>query len=96
MTTNQPESLEIPGSNRRISLHIVAESGQKRENGEVRIPIKAQFLVDGRTNPGLSFLDETVRVPHFQDCDFKMEDDKVGNIAMGKYQKYLKLDWSHQ
>ena len=124
MTSNQPESLEIPGTDRRIVLHIVAgvesdeegdESSSKRKRpGEVsgscmnnyqpdsrvdsliyenpqlfrvvqvRVPVKAQFLVDGRAGgSGLQFLDETVIISHFDDCKYAEEEDIVGKIAMG-------------
>ena len=51
---------------------------------QVRVPVKAQFLVDGRAGgPGLRFLDETVSISHFDDCKYQEEEDLVGRIAMG-------------
>lgn len=84
MTSNKPESLEIPGSGRRILLHIVAEIDQNPEDGRIKLPIKAQFLLDGQTTKALTFVDETVRIPHFDDCLFTAKDDQIGQIAMGE------------
>ena len=50
----------------------------------MQVTVKAQFLVDGQTSESLRFLDETVRVPHFDDCAIKDEEEKVGRIAVGK------------
>ena len=92
MTANQPESQEIPGSDRRIMLHIVAESTDKDHHGgnmgsrpPATVSVKAQFLVDGNTSESLKFLDEdSIRIPHFDDCAYQAEEDQVGKIAMGK------------
>ena len=78
-------------------LHIVADSkpmstdsvvntgGQMQQRPPLTVSVKAQFLVDGNTSESLKFLDEdSVRVPHFQDCAYQAEEDQVGKIAMGK------------
>ncbi len=62
VTSDQPESLEVPGSDRRIMLHIFASvdrrerlggggpgEGGRRAEEAVEVPVKAQFLVDGQT-----------------------------------------------
>ena len=72
-------------------LHIVAGADERTssEGGLVRkrakVTVKAQFMLDGQTTSGLTFLDEKVAIPHFDDCAFKDEDDKVADIAIGMY-----------
>ena len=75
-------------------LHIVADtkaldgdgsgfSGVRRSPSSVSV--KAQFLVDGNTSETLKFLDEdSIRIRHFEDCNYQAEEDQVGKIAMGK------------
>ena len=45
--------------------------------------LKAQFLIDGHTDQSLTFVDDEVRLPHFDDCEFARKEDQVGNIALG-------------
>ena len=68
-------------------LHLVAESNVSRHEYGLtgKVKVRAQFLVDGHAaaEGALTFLDETVRIAHFDDCAAKREDDVVGKIAMG-------------
>ena len=48
-----------------------------------RLKLKAQFLIDGHTDQSLTFVDDEVRLPHFDDCEFARKEDQVGNIALG-------------
>lgn len=88
VTSNQPESLEIPGSDRRILLHLSARVNRKertkgRPTEVVEVPVKAQFLVDGQTTTAMTLVDETVRVTHFDDCVYLAEERAAGRIALG-------------
>ena len=40
-------------------------------------------MVDGQTNDGLTFVDETIRIPHFEDCLYAHEGEAVGKITLG-------------
>ena len=84
MTSNQPESLEIPGSDRRVLLHLVAGANfTRRPHGPTaKVRVQAQFLVDGHAATE-DFIDQTVRIPHFGDCAATQEDDIVAKISMG-------------
>lgn len=64
VTSNKPESKEIPGSGCSFLLHIMADIDQN-EDGRVKLPIKVQFLLDGQTTEALILVDVTVRIPHF-------------------------------
>ncbi len=64
-------------------LHVSAQTRTEIGGHSKRIQIKAQFLVDGQTNDKLTFIDDNVRIPHFEDCRFAKEDNQVGSIAIG-------------
>lgn len=83
VTTNHPESRDLPGYGRRIMLHMLASTRTELGGHAQRMNLKAQFLVDGQTNAGLTFVDDNVRIPHFDDCQYVQEEDKIGNIALG-------------
>ncbi len=83
VTSNQPESLEIPGSDRRIMLHICAQT-ERKPGANVVVPVKAHFLLDGQSTEDMTFLDDTVRIAHFEDCAFAAEQRTVGKVAMGE------------
>ena len=46
------------------------------------VVVKAQFSVDGVTDPSLSFLDDRVLVSHFDDCRAAYRDQEVNWVAM--------------
>ena len=75
------------GFGRRVSLHLLASTSIKNDQhsglASKKLSLKAQFLVDGQTNDGLSFVDETIRIPHFEDCLYAHEGEAVGKIALG-------------
>jgi len=48
-----------------------------------KLSLKAQFLVDGQTNDGFKFIDETVRIPHFEDCIYTKNEQAVSKIVIG-------------
>ena len=48
-----------------------------------RLKIKAQFLINGQTDDSLTFIDDDVRIPHFDDCEYAREENKIGKIALG-------------
>ena len=77
----------LPGFGRRVSLHLLASTSIKSDQhsglASKKLSLKAQFLVDGQTNDGLSFVDETIRIPHFEDCLYAHEGEAVGKIALG-------------
>ena len=83
VTSNNPESREMPNYGQRVLLHVVADSRTERGGTAKRLKIKAQFLVDGHTDESLTFVDDEVRIPHFDDCQYAHEEDRVGMIAMG-------------
>ena len=55
--------------------------------------MKAQFLLDGHVGAeSLTFLDETVRVAHFEDCALRAEGTgRVESIAVGEMIKRIKI-----
>jgi hypothetical protein len=59
-------------------LHLISGHASKK------LSLKAQFLVDGQTNDGLTFVDETIRIPHFEDCLYAHEGEAVGKITLGE------------
>jgi len=96
VTSNQPENLEIPGSDRRVLLHISARVEKRgdedtrgdhvklvRHQDETLVKVQAQFLVDGYTTKSMRFLDQTVRVAHFDDCRYLDEEMLMGKITAG-------------
>lgn len=83
VTTNHPESREMPGYGQRVLLHVVADTRTERGGTAKRLKLKAQFLIDGHTDQSLTFVDDEVRLPHFDDCEFARKEDQVGNIALG-------------
>ena len=52
----------------------------------MKVSVKAQFLLDGHVGAeSLTFLDETVRIAHFEDCALRAEGTgRVESIAIGK------------
>ena len=48
-----------------------------------RLKIKAQFLINGQTDDSLTFIDDDVRIPHFDDCEYAREENNIGKIALG-------------
>ena len=99
VVSSQPESLEIPGSDHRLLLHVLAEvkegskdhvPGNDDDDDEaglvkgVRIPIKAQFLLDGRSTDELRFVEEEVRILHFDDCAYATVDENERAQIIGK------------
>ena len=50
----------------------------------VRIPIKAQFLLDGRSTDELRFVEEEVRILHFDDCAYATVDENERAQIIGK------------
>ena len=83
VTTNHPESREMPGYGQRVILHVDADTRTERGGTARRLKIKAQFLLDGHTDQSLTFIDDEVRIPHFDDCQYANEEHQVGNIAVG-------------
>jgi len=84
VTTNHPESREMPGYGQRVLLHVVAETRLERGGRARRLKLKAQFLIDGATDDTLTFIEDEVRIPHFEDCQYaNLEEDQIGNIALG-------------
>ena len=47
------------------------------------------YSIDGATDDTLTFIDDEVRIPHFEDCKYAREEDQVGNIALGCIGKLL-------
>ena len=73
----------MPGYGQRVILHVDAETRTERGGTARRLKIKAQFLLDGHTDQSLTFIDDEVRIPHFDDCQYANEEHQVGNIAVG-------------
>ena len=48
-----------------------------------RLQIKAQFSINGQTDDSLTFVDDNVRIPHFEDCEYVREENNIGKIAFG-------------
>ena len=48
-----------------------------------RLQIKAQFSINGQTDDSLTFVDDNVRIPHFEDCEYVREENNIGKIALG-------------
>ena len=71
----------MPGYGQRVLLHVVADTRIERGGIAKRLKIKAQFLLDGHTDQSLTFIDDEVRIPHFDDCQYAREETKVGNIG---------------
>jgi hypothetical protein len=69
-------------------LHLLAHTASKPDfhSGVIskKLSLKAQFLVDGQTNEGLKFIDETIRIPHFEDCLYTKNEQAVSRIIIGK------------
>ena len=74
----------MPGYGQRVLLHVIAETRTERGGTAKRLQLKAQFLIDGHTDDSLTFVDDEVRIPHFDDCQYARKEDEVGNIALGK------------
>ena len=57
----------------------------------LKVSVKAQFLLDGHVGAeSLTFLDETVRIAHFEDCALRAEGSgRVESIAIGERQRRL-------
>ena len=72
----------MPGYGQRVLLHVVADTRTDLGTAK-RLKLKAQFLIDGVTDDSLTFVDDEVRIPHFNDCQFARKEDQVGNIALG-------------
>ena len=70
----------MPGYGQRVLLHVVAKTRIERGGRARRLKLKAQFLIDGATDDTLTFIDDEVRIPHFEDCQYAMEEDQVRNI----------------
>lgn len=83
VTTNHPESREMPGYGQRVLLHVVADTRIDRGGRAKVLKLKAQFLIDGHTDASLTFIDDQVRIPHFDECKYAQEEDRVGSIALG-------------
>ncbi len=66
-------------------LHMSAKTRTEIGGHSKRIQLKAQFLVDGHTNEQLTFIDDDVRIPHFEDCAYTNNESQVGSIAIGKF-----------
>jgi hypothetical protein len=64
-------------------LHVVANTRTELGGHTKRVSLKAQFLLDGQTDATLTFVDDNVRIPHFDDCQYAQEEDHVGKIALG-------------
>ena len=73
----------MPGYGQRVILHVDADTRTERGGTARRLKIKAQFLLDGHTDQSLTFIDDEVRIPHFDDCQYANEEHQVGNIAVG-------------
>ena len=73
----------MPGYGQRVLLHVVAETRIERGGRAKRLKLKAQFLIDGATDDNLTFIDDEVRIPHFEDCQYVSKEEQVGNIALG-------------
>ena len=73
----------MPGYGQRVLLHVVASSRTERGGTAQRLKLKAQFLIDGVTDESLTFIDDEVRIPHFDECKYAQEEDQVGKIALG-------------
>ncbi len=72
----------MPGYGQRVLLHVVADSRTDRGGTAKRLKLKAQFLIDGHTDESMTFVDDEVRIPHFNDCQFALKEDQVGSIAL--------------
>ena len=57
VTTNHPESREMPGYGQRVLLHVVAETRLERGGRAKRLKLKALFLIDGATDDTLTSID---------------------------------------
>ena len=59
----------------------------------MKVSVKAQFLLDGHVGAeSLTFLDETVRIAHFEDCALRAEGTgRVESIAIGERISTVKM-----
>ena len=63
----------------------------------MKVSVKAQFLLDGHVGAeSLTFLDETVRIAHFEDCALRAEGTgRVESIAIGERISTVKMSCLH-